>query len=152
MLACGLMPSFFIQHVYYWGDRHRDIFLGPERAARINPLASSLKHGVIFTLHSDLPITPMEPLHAIHTAVNRTTRDGKQLGLEQCISPMDALRAYTTWAAIAGFEEDIKGSITPGKLADWVVVSDNPLTIPREKIKDIQVFETVVGGKTVYTR
>jgi predicted amidohydrolase YtcJ len=152
MKAAGLMPSFFIQHVYYWGDRHRDIFLGPERAARINPLASSLKQGVIFTLHSDLPITPMEPLHAIHTAVNRTTRDGNQLGAEECISPKDALRAYTTWGALAGFEEDIKGSITPGKLADWVVVSDNPLTIPPEKIKDIAVLETVLGGKTVYAR
>lgn len=152
MKTCGLMPSFFIQHVYYWGDRHRDIFLGPDRAARMNPLASSLKHGVIFTLHSDLPITPMEPLHAIHTAVNRTTRNGQQLGPEQCISPVDALKAYTTWAAIAGFEEEIKGSITPGKLADWVVVSDNPLTIQPEDIKEIQVLETVVGGRTVYAR
>jgi len=152
MLACGIMPNFFVQHVYYWGDRHHDIFLGPKRAARINPLASSLKAGLDFTLHSDLPITPMEPFHSIHTAVNRVTRNGKLLGPEECISPADALRAYTTWAARAGFEENIKGSITPGKLADWVVVSDNPLTISKDKIKNIKVLKTIVGGKTVYAR
>jgi len=94
----------------------------------------------------------MEPLHSIHTAVNRTTRDGRQLGPQECISPLDALRAYTTWAAIASFEEDIKGSIMPGKLADWVVVSDNPLKIAPDKIKEINVVETVVGGESKYSR
>ena len=150
MLACGLLPSFFVQHVYYWGDRHLNIFLGPDRAARISPLASALKAGLVFTLHSDLPITPIDPLHSIHTAVNRITRKGKVLGKEQRVSALDALKAYTTWAAMAGFEENIKGSITPGKLADWIVVSDNPLTISPEKIEKIRVLETVVGGKTVY--
>jgi len=152
MKACGLMPSYFVQHVYYWGDRHHDIFLGPDRAARISPLASSLKQGVIFTLHSDLPVTPMDPLHSIHTAVNRTTRNGRVLGPDERVDPQDAVKAYTVWAAMAGFEEEIKGSITPGKLADWVVLSDNPLDTAPETIKDIQVLETVCGGKTVYRK
>ncbi len=69
----------------------------------------------------------MEPLHSIHTAVNRTTRKGMVLGKSQQISARDALKAYTTWAALAGFEEDIKGSITPGKLADIIAVDGNPL-------------------------
>ncbi|MCG8635411.1 MAG: amidohydrolase [Desulfobacterales bacterium] len=152
MKACGLMPSYFVQHIHYWGDRHHDIFLGPERAARISPLASSLARGLKFTLHSDLPVTPMEPLHSIHTAVNRTTREGRTLGPDQRISPLDALKAYTTWAAMAAFDENTRGSITPGKLADWVVVSDNPLSVPADKIKDIQVLETIMGGKRVYIR
>ncbi len=150
MKACGLMPSYFVDHVYFWGDRHRDIFLGPERAARISPLASSLEKGVIFTLHSDLPVTPMNPLHSIHTAVNRLTRQGKVLGPDQRISVKDALKSFTIWAAMAGFEEDIKGTVTPGKLADWVVLSDNPEKIDPAGIENIQVLETVVGGCTVY--
>ncbi len=152
MKACGLMPSYFVQHVYYWGDRHHDIFLGPDRAARISPLASSLKEGLIFTLHSDLPVTPMDPLHSIHTAVNRLTREGMVLGPEERIAVQDALKAYTIWAAMAGFEEDIKGSISPGNLADWVVLSDNPLEVAPETIKDIQVLETVCGGARVYRK
>lgn len=151
MKSCGLMPSFFVEHVYYWGDRHRDVFLGPERAARIDPLASCLKAGLPFTLHSDLPVTPMAPFHSIHTAVNRMTRNGELLGPDERISVHDALKAYTTWAAMAGFEEDKKGSIAPGKLADWIVVSDNPLTVDSEKLKEIKVLETVVGGRKVYS-
>ncbi len=150
MKRLGVVPSYFVNHVYYWGDRHASLFLGPERAARISPLASSLKEGLIFTLHSDLPVTPVDPLFSIHTAVNRITREGKVLGAEECISPLEALKTYTTHAAYCSFEEDIKGSIEPGKLADFTVLSDNPLTILPEKIKDIKVLQTVVGGKILY--
>lgn len=150
MKKAGIMPSYFINHVYYWGDRHRDIFLGPDRAARMNPLATSLKHGVTFSLHTDLPITPIEPLRMIHAAVNRLTRNGNVLGEAERVSPLDAIRGVTLWAAATSFEEDIKGSITPGKLADWVVLSDNPLTVAPETVDALDILETVVGGKTVY--
>lgn len=152
MKQAGLIPSYFVNHVYYWGDRHVSIFLGPERAAGISPLASSIKEGLIFTLHSDLPITPISPLDSIHNAVNRKTREGRVLGPDERISPMDALRAYTTWAAYTSFEEDLKGSIEVGKLADFAVLSDNILTVAPETIKDVKVLETVVGGETVYAR
>jgi hypothetical protein len=150
MKRLGIVPSYFVNHVYYWGDRHVSIFLGPERAKRISPLASSLKEGLIFTLHSDLPVTPVDPLFSIHCAVNRITREGKVLGPDERISPMEALKTYSTHAAYCSFEEHIKGSIEVGKLADFTVLSDNPLTVSPDKIKDIDVIKTVVGGQMVY--
>jgi predicted amidohydrolase YtcJ len=150
MKQLGVVPSYFVNHVYYWGDRHVSIFLGPERAARISPLASSLKENLIFTLHSDLPVTPVSPLDSIHNAVNRITREGKVLGPDERISPLEALKAYTTHAAYCSFEEDLKGSIEVGKLADFTILSDNPLTVEPEKIKNIDVEQAFVGGRNVY--
>jgi len=69
MKRLGVVPSYFVNHEYYWGDRHAAMFLGPERARQIDPLALSLKEGLIFTLHSDLPVTPVDPLFSIHCAV-----------------------------------------------------------------------------------
>jgi len=146
----GVTPSFFVGHVYYWGDRHRDIFLGPERAARISPLASALQRGIRFTLHDDTPVTPVNPLMLVWDAVNRLTRDGKVLGPEQRISPIQALCAVTSDAAWQNFEEKTKGSIEPGKLADFVVLDENPLTVPPVHIKDVRISMTIVGGKPVY--
>ncbi len=151
MKKLGVIPSYFVNHVYYWGDRHIDMFLGPERSARISPLASSVKEGLVFTLHSDLPVTPISPLDSIHNAVNRVTKKGQVLGPDERISAFEAVKAYTTYAAKASFEEDIKGSITPGKLADFVVLSENPLDVPSARIKDIQVLRTFVGGDSVFS-
>ncbi len=150
MKKVGVIPSYFINHVYYWGDRHLSTFLGPERAERLSSLNSSLKAGLMFTLHSDLPVTPVAPLFAMHCAVNRTTKNGQVLGASERISPLAAIRAYTEHAAYCSFEENIKGTITTGKLADFVVLSANPLKTAPSKIKNIRVLETVLGGKTVY--
>jgi predicted amidohydrolase YtcJ len=150
MKKLGVIPSFFVNHVYYWGDRHVDLFLGPERAARLDPLGAAVEEGLIFTLHSDLPVTPVDPLFSMHCAVNRRTRGGMVLGPDQRISPLEALRAYTVYGAYSTFEEQSKGSIQVGKLADFVVLSENPLTVPSERIKEIRVLRTVLGGRTVY--
>lgn len=150
MARIGITPNFFVNHVYYWGDRHEAIFLGPERAARLNPLKSALDRDLPFCLHSDLPVTPVAPLFSIHTAVNRITSGGKCLGPDQRIPVHEALKAYTTHAARVSFEENQKGSIQSGLLADFVILSHHPLEIPTEQIKDIQVFETYLGGKTVF--
>ncbi len=150
MKNLNIIPSYFPGHVYYWGDRHKALFLGPERAARIDPLGSSVKAGLRFTLHADTPVTPVSPLFSIHCAVNRLTRNGEVLGPEECISPYDALKTFTTDAAYCSFEENLKGSIRLGKLADFVVLSENPLEVAPETIKDIQVLQTVVGGDRVY--
>lgn len=146
----GVVPSYFINHVYYWGDRHRTLFLGPERAARMEPLQTSLDAGMLFSVHSDYPVTPIDPLFSIHTAVNRHTRSGFTLGPDECISPYEALKTFTTSAAKCSFEEDIKGSLEVGKLADMTVLSEDILTVDPTTIKDIQVLRTVIGGKTVY--
>jgi predicted amidohydrolase YtcJ len=146
----GMLPSFFPGHVYYWGDRHRDIFLGPRRAARISPAASAVRRGMRFTLHHDAPVVPEDMLHIVWCAVNRMTSSGKLLGADQRIAVRDALKAITIHAAWQYFEEDRKGTIEPGKLADFVILSDNPLTIESTKIKDIRVLETIKGGVTIY--
>ena len=152
MQRLGIIPSYFINHIYYWGDRHVKLFVGPERAARMNPLGTSLRKGLLFSVHSDFPVTPFDPWFTLHTAVNRLTRAGEILGPEERISPLEALKTFTTHAAMCSFEEDIKGSLEVGKLADLIVISDDPLTIDPQRIQDIQVLRTVIGGRTVYER
>lgn len=152
MNEIGVIPSFFVLHTYYWGDRHESIFLGPERAARISPCRSAVDRGMVFTLHTDTPVVAMDPLFLVGSAVNRVTLGGEILGPAQRIEPLEALKAVTIYAAYQGFEEDTKGSIEPGKLADLVILSENPLAADPMRIKDIQVEETIVGGKTVFRR
>ena len=150
MAELGVTPSFFVGHVFYWGDRHRDIFMGPERAAGISPLKSARDRGLRFTIHDDTPVTPVDPLQLIWVSTNRLTRTDQVLGPEERVEPEVALRALTADAAWQNFEEDIKGSIEPGKLADLVILSDNPLVVDTEAILEIEVLETIVGGETVY--
>jgi predicted amidohydrolase YtcJ len=146
----GMSPTFFPGHVYYWGDRHRDIFLGPERAARLNPLRSALDRGILFTGHHDAPVTPANMLLPIWAAVNRVTASGEVLGPEQRIPVVEAIRAATINGAYQIFEEETKGSIEVGKLADFAVLSENPLQVDPMAIKDIQVVETIKEGKTIF--
>jgi len=149
MKELGITPSFFSAHTYYWGDRHFNIFMGPERARRMSPAKSALKKKIPFTIHLDTPVVPMSPLLAIWSTVNRISSGGKAIGPEQRISVMQAIRATTIDAAWQVFQEDNRGSIEKGKFADLVILSANPLKEP-SKIKDIRVEETIVGGKTVY--
>ena len=152
MKKLGVIPSYFINHIYFWGDRHKALFIGPERAARMNPLGTSLKKGLIFSIHCDFPITPIDPMFIMHTAVNRHTRSGETLGPDERISALDALRTFTTWAALCSFEEDVKGSLEVGKLADLVVMDENMLEVAPETIKDIAILKTVVGGRIVFEK
>jgi len=147
----GLTPSFFPIHVYFWGDRHRDLFLGPERAARINPARLALNRHLKFTLHHDAPIAGISMLMVAWAAVNRITSSGKLLGPEERITPFEALRAITADAAWQNFEEKRKGTLETGKLADMVVLSDDPLSIDPMGIKDIRVMQTIKEGETVYS-
>jgi hypothetical protein len=149
MAALGVIPSFFALHVYYWGDRHREIFLGPERAARISPARSAERRGLRFTLHADSPVVPMEPLRLVSAAVNRRSAAGAELGPAERISPQRALRAVTIDAARQHFDEGSRGSLEPGKLADLVVLSGSPLEDP-ERIEALRVLETVIGGETAW--
>ena len=148
--AAGYTPSFFTAHVYYWGDRHRDLFLGPERAARMDPMRSALDRGLVITAHCDSPIVPADPLLSIWVSVNRLTSSGQVLGPDQRISVLEALRAHTFNPAWQNFQENAKGSIEPGKLADLVVLDANPLEVDPADLRNIGILETIVGGKTVY--
>lgn len=147
----GFTPTFFVPHVYYWGDRHRDIFLGPERAARMDPIRSAIDRGYVCTSHCDTPITPVKPFLSIWACVNRLTSSGKVLGPDQRISVREALRAHTINAAWQHFEEKDRGSLDPGKFADFILLDANPLECAPEALRDIRVLETVVGGNTVFT-
>lgn len=144
------IPSFFVLHTYYWGDRHRDIFIGRDRASRISPARSAQARGLPYTLHTDAPVVPMDPMRLIWSAVNRVTTSGVVLGADQRIPVADALRATTLNAAYQNFEEKERGSIEVGKYADMVILSDNIAQVDPMAIKDIQVLETIVEGQSVY--
>ena len=150
MAELGVSPSFFVSHTYFWGDRHKAIFIGPKRAERISPLKSARARGIKFSIHSDCPVTPISPLFCVFAAVNRITREGEILGPEYRLTPEEALRSVTIDAAWQTFDEKVKGSIEPGKLADFTILSENPLTVSPERIKDIKVEEVIIGGKSVY--
>jgi predicted amidohydrolase YtcJ len=150
MKELGVIPNFFSVHTFYWGDWYINEALGIDRARHISPLRSALKRGMKFANHTDAPVTPPDQMMVIHSAVNRTSRSGVIVGPEERISPMDALRAVTIWGAYLYFEENEKGSIEPGKRADLVVLSANPLTVDDATIKDIKVLQTIKDGKKIY--
>ena len=146
----GVIASFFVVHTYFWGDRHCNIFLGPDRAERINPLRSALNRGLVFTNHNDTFVTPIDPLLSVWSAANRITSGGRVLGADQTIPVMAALRSVTSWAAHQACEERSKGSLEPGKLADMVILEENPLDVPRESIREIPIRATLVGNELVH--
>lgn len=149
MSNLNIIPSIFVAHVYHWGDIHL-ANLGMERASQISASKTALDNNLPFTYHQDTPVIKPDMLETIWCAVNRITRNGIVLGKNQKISPYEALKAITINAAYQNKEEDIKGTIEEGKLADLVILSDNPLTCDPIKIKDIQVIETIKDGKTLY--
>lgn len=150
MKELGVAGSFFINHVYYWGDRHGALFLGPERARRINPLADAIERDLLFTLHSDCPVTPISPLFSVWAAVNRLTREGHVLGPEQRCDVETALRSMTIYGARLNFDERHSGSIELGKRADFVVLAEDPTKMNPKDIKDIPILATYIDGEVVY--
>ena len=150
MKELGIIPSFFGMHTYYWGDWHRDSVLGPERASRISPAASALERGIPFTQHHDAPVALPSSIMVLFSQVNRVTRSGQVLGPEQRVSALDAIKSITINAAYQSFEERTKGSLEPGKLADLVILDQNPLAVDPMAIKDIKVVETIKEGRTIY--
>ncbi len=149
MVKLGVTVSFFSAHIHFWGDRHHDTFLGAERATRISPAASAERLGIRYTIHNDASVTPTRPLHLAHCAVNRLTASGRLLGEEEKISAYSALKAQTIDAAWQVFQESERGSIEAGKLADFVVLSGNPLESPAE-IQDHKVLCTIRRGQCVF--
>ena len=142
MKNIGMIPSMFVDHVYYWGDIHLKN-LGEERAEAISPAKSAFEQGLCVNFHQDSPVVPPDMLHTVWCAVNRVTREGKILGEEERVDVFEALKAVTINGAYAYFEEDKKGSITEGKLADLVILDRNPLKTPVSELKDIKVTETL---------
>lgn len=147
-----VFPALFPMHTFYWGDWHRDSVAGPERAKNISPTGWLMARGMKFSIHSDAPVTFPNSMRVLHSAVNRITRSGAILGAEHRLSPMDAIKAMTIWPAYQHFEEDHKGSLEVGKLADLVILDRNPLKVEPASIKDIVVLETIKAGRSIYSR
>jgi len=152
MKALGIIPSFFSMHTYYWGDWHFEETLGEERANRISPTGSALGKGMIFTQHHDAPVANPDALRILDAAVNRTTRTGRLLGADQRVTPYQALKSITEWAAYQYFDKDLKGTLAEGKLADFVILDQNPLKIDPQNLHKLQVIETIKEGETVYKK
>jgi predicted amidohydrolase YtcJ len=149
MARLGVVSSVFANHLWYFGDRHLSRFLGPERAERMEPLASMTELGIIWGLHSDCPVTEVNPLLSIWLAVNRRTSGGQAIGEHEKVPAEQALRGFGPDAAYLGFQEKELGTIAPGYLADFVVLSGDPVAEP-EAIKDLQVKATIIGGDIVH--
>ncbi len=145
-----IIPSFFVNHVFHWGDAHRDTFLGEKRARRISPLGSAQKRGLPFTIHTDYPVTPLTPFRLLSCAVNRRTQSGAVLGKEQAVSMYDAVASLTSHAAYSSFEEHLKGTLEAGKLADFVILSQNIFAMDPLMVDTVSACATVLGGNIVH--
>ncbi|HAO58125.1 MAG: amidohydrolase [Rhodospirillaceae bacterium] len=146
MAKLGVCVNLFANHIYYWGDQHAAITMGPDRANRMDAAGTAQREGVPYAIHSDAPVTPMAPLFTAWCAVNRQTRTGIVLGPEERISAEDALYAITLGAAYTLHMDHLVGSIEPGKFADFAVLEDSPLEVDPEAIRDIGVWGTISGG------
>ena len=146
--AVGAVPAMFTTYAYYNSDKF--VFYGEELMRRCMAYRTLIDAGVPAAAGSDFSPGPFAPLMGIQGMVTRTGWDGKTWGANQRITVDEAIRVNTVNGAYAAHEESLKGSITEGKLADFVVLADDPHTVSKDKIKDIQIVRTVVGGATKY--
>ncbi len=151
MSAMKMIASFFVAHVYHWGDIHCENF-GIARASEISPVHSAILEKVVYTFHQDTPVIQPDMLETLWCAVNRVTKSGRRLGSEEAISIEDALKAVTIHAAYQYFEENERGSIELGKLADFVILSQDPRQTDPMKIRDIEVLATIKEGRCCYRK
>ena len=146
MRALGMCANIFTNHLWFWGDQHRDFTMGHERARGMDACATALREGVPFSIHSDAGVTPLGSLHVAWCAVNRITPSGDTLGEFEKISVADALYAITLGAAYQIKMDHLVGSIEAGKFADFAVLDADPLEIDPMGLRDINVWGTVLGG------
>ena len=147
----GIVAALFSNHAFFWGDQHIQN-LGIERASFLSPLKTAIKKGVVATNHTDYGVTPLNQIFLLWTSVARESRTGQIIGPDERLTPIEGLRAITINGAYEYFEEKTKGSIEKGKLADFVILSDNILTVPVPEIRNIEVLETIKEGKTIFKK
>ena len=146
-----IIASLFPLHTFYWGDWHKEI-IGDSLGNKISPTRTALNKGLKITIHTDAPVALPNLMRVIWTATNRVSRSGNIIGEKERLTPYEALKCITEWSAYQHFEEGTKGTVEIGKLADLVILDSNPLTVDKEKIKDIIVLETIKEGYSVYRR
>jgi predicted amidohydrolase YtcJ len=148
MKKLGISPSFLIGHVHYWGRAFLDRLLGQERAYRLDPCRSALKGGLRISLHSDYNVTPIDPLRCMENAVLRDMHEGGGiLNPEECITPLEAMRAVTIDAAWQSHLDDYCGSLELGKAADMVVLERDPTEVAPDTIRKIRIHSTWLDGE-----
>lgn|GEM_PF-128901 len=146
----GVTTSFYIEHIRYYGDALYEAIVGPKRASRFMPIQSAKKAGQRFSIHTDTPSSPLDVLRAMQTAVTRKTRSGKYLlGPNERLSVKDVIKAVTIHAAWQIFEEDSRGSLSIGKLADFTILSQNLTKVPPEQWLKIKIVDTYIAGHRV---
>jgi len=143
----NILINLFISHLFFWGDFRAAHTLGQDRVKFMNPAGSAKAYNIPFTFHSDAQVTPLDPLLSVWCAVKRQSASGKVYGEDECISVEDALEAITLSAAYFLNQETIKGSLEVGKLADFTILEDNPLTVDIDDIPNLKVHATMVDGK-----
>ena len=146
----GIFPALFPMHTFYWGDWHRDSVLGPERAENISPTGWLMSRGMMFTSHHDAPVARPDSMRVLSATVTRRSRTGDIIGPRHRVPVATALKAMTIWSAHQHFEEATKGSIEVGKLADFVVLSDNPISVAPEALAALKVVETIKEGASIH--
>ena len=124
--------------------------LGPERAENISPTGWLMSRGMMFTSHHDAPVARPDSMRVLSATVTRRSRTGDIIGPHHRVPVGTALKAMTIWSAHQHFEEATKGSIEVGKLADFVLLSDNPMTTDPERLAELKVMETIKEGTSVY--
>ena len=146
----GVFLSLFPMHTFYWGDWHRDHTVGPVSGQNISPTGWARERGMMFGSHHDAPVAFPDSMRILSATVTRRTRSGDILGPDQRVDVMTALKAMTIWPAWQHFEENDKGSIESGKLADFVILSDNPMTVDPDKLAELKVRVTIKEDKVIY--
>ncbi|MBC8639814.1 amidohydrolase [Caballeronia sp. EK] len=143
----GMCVNFFSNHIYYWGDAHYTQTMGADRANRMDAAGTASELGITFGLHSDAPITQLNPLFTAWCAVQRQTASGRVLGEAERLSVADALRAITLGAAFTIGMDDVIGSIEIGKFADFAVLDEDPSEVPSERLGQLRVWGTILSGR-----
>ncbi|WP_251976690.1 amidohydrolase [Salinicola avicenniae] len=146
----NVFPSLFPMHTFYWGDWHREHTVGPVNAENISPTGWVRERGMRFGSHHDAPVALPDSMRILDATVTRRTRSGDILGPSQRVDVMTALKAMTIWPAWQQFEEAEKGSLEPGKIADFVILSDNPTAVDPETLDQLQVLTTIKNGTVIY--
>ena len=146
----GVFPSLFPMHTFYWGDWHRDHTVGPVNADNISPTGWYRTRGAMFSTHHDAPVAFPDTMRVLSATVTRRTRTGDILGPSQRVPVEVALKAMTLWPAWQHFEEKDKGSIEAGKLADFVILTDDPTAVDPMTLDQIKVAETIKEGQSIY--
>jgi predicted amidohydrolase YtcJ len=146
----GVFPSLFPMHTFYWGDWHRDHTVGPINGENISPTGWLVQREMMFGTHHDAPVAFPDSMRVLDATVTRRTRSGDILGPHQRVDVMTALKAMTVWPAWQHFEEDRKGTIEVGKIADFVILSHDPTAIDPEDLDQIDVLVTIKDGAVVY--